>query len=63
MNICLLLGGSSSGRHLFGFLLLTSSLVFYSAAVMGRRFSNAATAPSRQRWMQCNILDKYQMLV
>jgi hypothetical protein len=36
---------------LFGFLLLTSALVFYSAAVIGRRFSNAATAPSRQRYM------------
>jgi hypothetical protein len=39
-------------RLLFGFLLLTSSLVFQSAAVVGRRFSNAATAPSRQRCTQ-----------
>jgi hypothetical protein len=49
MSICLLLGGSFSGRLLFGFLLQTSTLVFYSAAVGGRRFSNPATAPSRQR--------------
>jgi hypothetical protein len=52
MNICLLFGGSSSGGHLFGFLLLTSCLVFQLALAPGRRFSNAATAPSRQRWLK-----------
>jgi hypothetical protein len=52
MGICFLFGICSGRLLLFGFLLLTFCLVFQSAEVVGRSFSNAATAPSRQRCKQ-----------